>query len=169
MSLLEYLADEKYKLLANAVVAAVGFFIALFANRRVDEWKERQAFAATLDAVKSETRSNDIILRESFLPMYKDGLVLREFSIVAVSQALTNPLFVKHATANQLETLGRYLRHVSLSNAYRAKAETIRFSDSYFKKQADQSIKYWEPMLVKSWQGNLTDCEKSISAVQSIT
>ena len=168
MSFLEYVADEKYKLFGNAVVAAIGFFVALFANSNVDEWKERRSFATILTAVRAEASSNQIALRESFLPLYEEGLVLREFGTTAVSQALANTLFVKHASATQLETLAQYLRNISLANSYRAKAETIRSSESYFTKSSERSIKYWEPMLVGAWKVNLSECQKSIAAIQSL-
>jgi hypothetical protein len=169
MSFVEYIADEKYKLLANALVAAIGFFVALFANSSVDDWKERRSFATILSAVRAEANSNEVAFRESFLRLYKDGLVLREFGTTAVSQALANPLFVKHASAIQLEALAQYLRNISLANTYRAKAETIRFSESYFTKSNERSIKYWEPMLVDAWTTNLSECQKSIGTVQSLS
>lgn len=169
MSFLQYITDEKYQLLANAVVAAIGFFVALFANGSVDEWKERRSFITVLSAVQAEAKSNEIVLRESFLPLYENGLVLREFGTTTVSQALSNPLFVKHTTASQLETLAQYLRNIALSNAYRAKAETIRFSDNYFKESSKQSIKNWEPSLVEAWKTNLGECQNSIATVESLS
>ena len=168
MTWCEYIASERYQLLSNAIVAAVGFFVALYANSWVDEWKERKSFSTTLSAIRAEANSNEIAFRESFQPFFRDGLVLREFGTTLVAQALANPLFVKHATAKQLEVIAEYLRNLSLSNAYRAKAETIRFSDNYFKKANEQSVKHWEPGLITSWETNLAVCQQSIAEVETL-
>jgi hypothetical protein len=168
MSFQQYVADEKYKLIANGAIAAIGFFVALFANSCVDDWKEKRAVATMLSALQAEARSNEVALQESFLPLYETGLVFREFGTTAVSQALANSSFVKHSSVSRLEMLAQYLRDVSLANAYRGKAEAIRFSDGYFKKSSDQSIKSWERPLVNAWGANLNQCQKSIAEVLSV-
>ena len=85
MSIREYVAQEKYKLVANSVGAAIGFFIALVANNNVDEWKERRSFATILSAIRAEAKSNEVALLESFIPLHKNSLILREFGSTTVS------------------------------------------------------------------------------------
>ncbi|WP_372528732.1 hypothetical protein [Piscinibacter sp.] len=119
MSLWSYVKQKKHEILTSAAVAAVGFFLALLANSYVDEWKERRVFASTLNAIKGEATSNETVRHESFLPLYKDGLVLRDFSTTIASQALANPAFVKHASTVHLQALSEYVRELSLANAYR--------------------------------------------------
>jgi hypothetical protein len=168
MSFLTYLADEKYKMISDAVGSGVGFFIALFAKSRVDDWQERKSFATILEAVRAEARSNEVVLHKSFLDRYEEGIVFREFWTSVVSSALTNPLFIKHAPQQALDSLMDYLRDISLANTYRAKAETIRFSDAYFDKSHKHPIMNWEPRLIESWKENLGACGKSIAAVKRL-
>jgi hypothetical protein len=168
MSILEYIVDERYELLANALVAGIGFFLALFANRLVEEWKERRSFAFTLRAIQAEAKSNVIDFNESFTRYFRKEIVLRKFGTTTVSTALADSLFVKHATAFQLETITEYLRNISLSNSYREMAEKLRFNDAYFSNKSERSIKRWEPGLVQAWEDNLVKCEKCFAAVQSL-
>ena len=164
MSLWSYIWKERYKLAMDAMVTAIGFFIALVANSYVDDWKERGAFRTVLSAIKAEAESNEIVLHESFEPLYESGLVLREFSLTSVSQALNKASFVKHASHDELRVLGEYERTLTLANAYRAKAEAIRFNDSY-SDPAKQTLKQWEANLVQAWGTTLSSCQKSITSV----
>jgi hypothetical protein len=164
----DYLASERHKLLSSALAAFIGFFIALLANSYVDDWKERLSLAARLTAVQAEANSNDIVLHQSFLPLYESGIVLREFGTAVVTQALADPVFVKHATAAEIATLAAYFRNVSLANTYRAKVETIRFNNDYFKESDDESIKRWESGLVQAWGTNLRECADSLDAVKAL-
>ena len=168
MSFLTYIADEKYKIIADALGSGVGFFVALFANRRVDDWNERRSFRTILEAIRAEAQSNETVLKGSFLDKYKDGVVFREFWTSTVSDALTNPLFVKHAPAGHLDVLMHYLRDISLANTYRAKAEAIRFNDGYFDRSHKHTIKEWEPGLIEAWGTNLEACGKRIAAAMKL-
>jgi len=140
MSVLEYIADERSRLLVNGLVAGISFFVALFANRRVEEWNERRIFRFTLNAIRTEAKSNQIDYLEGFMPHYEDAIVLRRFGMTTVSRALADPLFVKHATPHQIDVLTEYLRRISLSNSYRDMAEKLRFNDSYFHAKSENQL-----------------------------
>lgn len=168
MSFWSYVAEERYKLIANAMAAAVGFFFALLTNSYVDDWKERRTFSATLTAVKSESASNRVALSESFLPLHKEGIVLREFSLALANQALSNPAFIKHASVDQVRVLSEYVRDLTLANAYRARVEAIRFSADYFSEQKTSALRQWEAQLIPTWSKNLTLCEASIQGVSAL-
>jgi hypothetical protein len=168
MSLWSYVKQKKHEILTSAAVAAVGFFLALLANSYVDEWKERRVFASTLNAIKGEATSNETVRHESFLPLYKDGLVLRDFSTTIASQALANPAFVKHASTVHLQALSEYVRELSLANAYRSKAESIRFSENYFVETRKPTLKQWESGLVAAWTSNLSKCQEAIKVVTAL-
>lgn len=168
MSLWSYVKQKRHEILIGAVVAAVGFFLALLANSYVDDWKEKRVFASTLNAIKGEASSNEAILQEGFLRHYQEGLVLREFSTIIASQALATPTFIKHASAMQVQALGEYVRELSLANAYRSKAEAIRFSENYFVETKKPTLKQWEGSLVEAWATNLSKCQEAIKMVTSL-
>jgi hypothetical protein len=162
MSFWNYIVSEKYKLAANAAVATVGFFFAFIGNSYVDDWKERKTFLTTLAAIKSEAASNGVALKESFVPLYMEGIVLREFSTGLATQALSNPAFIKHASTAQLQVLTQYVRDLTLANAYRSKVESIRFNADYFAAPKNSTLKQWESQLLPSWTQNLVSCQASI-------
>lgn len=168
MSFWNYVATERHKLVANAIAATVGFFFAFIGNSYVDDWKERRTYLATLAAVQSESASNKVALDESFVPLHLEGIVLREFSVVLVSQALSNPSFVKHASVEQVQTLSEYVRNLTLANAYRSKIELIRFNADYFTAPSNSTLKEWETQLVPSWTKNLSACATSIQKVEAL-
>lgn len=164
----EFLLSESNKLILGAITTAVGFFIALIANSRVEEWKERRAYKTLLNAVCAEAQFNREILEQSFLPLYADGVVLREFSLEMANQNLSSPLFIKHASQQVMEVLGQYVRELTLANAYRGRAEMIRFNDSYLKKTEQGKLPRWEEPLVENWAENLDAVKISIAKVINI-
>lgn len=168
MSLWEYVKEERNKIFTNAAVATVAFFVALVGNSYVDDWKESRVVAATLAAIRAEAHSNELAYTESFAPLFQDGLVLREFTLATVTQALSNPSFTKHATPAQVQILSAYARELSLANAYRSKAELIRFNPDYFTGPKKSTLKTWEIPLIQSWGKNLEKCRVSIEEVASL-
>ena len=168
MTFVEYFVENRNKLVANGSITAIGFFAALYVNGLVEDCKDRHSFINTLNALKVEAKSNEAILRESFEPMFRKDLVLRKFSTTLISHALSDPSFVKNASTEQITTLVQYQRTITLANAYRAKAESIRFSDGYFKDTKGQTIRSWEPSLVTAWEGNLHECQTTIQNVNAL-
>ena len=64
-----------------------------------------------------------------------------------------------------MEVLGQYVRDLTLANAYRGRAETIRFNDAYLKKTEQGKLPRWEEPLVEKWTENLDAAKISITKV----
>jgi len=161
----EFLLEERYKLILGAITTAIGFFVALIANSVVEDWKERKVYQTLLNAARAEAASNQVVLEKSFLPLYTDSVILREFSLITASQNLSNPLFIKHASSQVVEELGQYVRDLTLANAYRARSEAIRFNDAYLNNAARGKSPGWEAPLVEKWKENLDAVKISIAKI----
>lgn len=165
----DYLLAQRHELVLGGITTAAGFFVALVANSAVEHWKEKRIYRTLLNAVRTEAKYNRVILEESFLPLYAEGVVLREFSLNSASQNLANPLFIKHASTQVVEELGRYICDLSLANAYRARAEGIRFNDAYVKNAGKGKLPEWEGALIEKWTENLKAVKDSIARVNALS
>jgi len=152
-------AEFIQQVIPDSLKITLGFFVALLLNSLVGYWRDRKTYKSMLRVIKGEAESNKCILYDSFYAHYQGGIVLREFSLDAVSDFVRNPLFVKHARFSGLETLQNYIRDLKLANAYRETAEDI-----HLKKQGEE----WLDGLIFVWEENLRNCEGSIEAVTSL-
>ena len=174
MSLLQYLRDERYKLVSGALVTGIGFLLALFVNGKVEDLKSQGKRDSMLQAIKYEASSNEKILRNSFMPMYRGGIVFRQLNTSVISQALTNPEFIEYSNAQSIEITEQYFRAISLGNSYRDKVEKIRFSDEYLSKRRERTreqadgIETLLTSLLDAWEKNIGECQESISNLQAI-
>jgi hypothetical protein len=151
------IAREKIAEVAiGAVTSAIGFFFALLINSYVELRRDKRGYRAILESIKQEAESNSAILKEGFEKYYKDGLVLRALFVNTVSQGVATPLFTKNASANELRVINRYLRNITLANAYRQKAEQFR---------TDDKGRPWLKNLVEHWGSNIGDCRSSVDEV----
>ena len=72
---------------------AIGFFLALTMHRLVGVVADKRAFRSMQRAIHSEIKCNEIVLNESFLKFYEDGIVLREFQTDTSAEYLKDPRF----------------------------------------------------------------------------
>jgi hypothetical protein len=148
--------EELLKIFTDFSVSALGFTFALLVNSFVGIHRDKKAYHSMLAAIRSEARSNKIILNKSFKKYFQTGVVLREFSIETAAKYSDNILFVKNAPSVYVQLLNEYLRNIRLANAYRKKAELIFFN---------KEDKKWSKDLTIVWQDNLEECEKNIDRI----
>ena len=163
MTFREYVIQERHKIVMGAITTAVGFFFALAGNSAVETLREQATYRTLLEASRTEASFNKAALEESFLKHYSDGVVLREFSLVTTSQNMANPLFLRHSSPDTIRSLGQYSRDLALANAYRAKAEVLRFKDV----EAGVTSP-WDAPLTAQWAENLKSCADSIARVAAL-
>ena len=151
-----FMRYEWYKFLLGVLATALGLLLGLLTNTLVNYVRNKKAYRAMLEAIKSEARANNAILKESFMPYFENGIVLRDLSFGTVSQYLANTLFVQYAAQSTIEVLNEYLRDVKLANAYRARTEKTRVA---------QEGKKFLQSIIKHWAANLGKCESDIEEV----
>ncbi len=151
--------EEWTKIIIGIATGTLGFLFALLVNSYVELRREKKTYRSMSLAIKAEAASNKVILQDSFLKFYRDGIVLRPFCLEAGAQFCANALFIKHATSTELEILNAYLRDIRLANAYREKAETFRLES---KGKASQE---WLGSLLDFWADNLQRCRSGIDEV----
>lgn len=159
-SFLLHIKSKRYEIILGLITSTVGLLLALLINSAVGYWNDGKTYASMLAAIESEAEYNQKVLDESFKPLFRDGVVLREFSLTTVSQPMANPLFVAHAKQSDIEILNAYMRNLRLANAYRERSERIRFNES---------LEPWSEGLTEKGEENLRACEESIEMVRKIS
>ncbi len=134
----------------QVALSALGFLIALGINAALADRSEKDTYKSLLDSVRTEAKMNDEIRINSFDRYYKNGLVLREFTLLSTSQSLANPIFVKHASPSDFRALNDYVLNLSLANAYRRMSENVYLSDRNNQGLRDTITTQWERVLAAS-------------------
>lgn len=151
------------KTFVDFVASTLGFMIALLVNTLVGWRKEKKTYRLMLQAIAAEAESNQAILQESFLPYYEAGIVIREFNLHAVTDYLSDQVFVKNADQSIVTLLGAYLRTLHLANAYRQKAEHFLLNPK------GKETKDWLLGVRFSWKFNLEQCAALIEKVSAVS
>ena len=73
------------------------------------------------------------------------------------------PIFLKHATYKHLETLGRYIRSLELSNEYANVSRILSLQNS----DTDAQDR-WAAGLKGVWQKDIEKCEQCINEVTAL-
>jgi hypothetical protein len=155
--------EEWIKTIVGFGTSTLGFLVALLVNSFVEMRKEKKAYRTMLKAIKAEASNNKVVLNDSFLRFYRDGIVIREFFLGTVAQCLATPPFIKHVKSSEMELLGAYLRNIKLANGYREKAEHFLL-DAKRRDSRD-----WLDPLLDLWGKNLKQCQNSIDQVLALT
>jgi len=134
----------------QVAISAIGFLIALAINTALADRSEKDTYKSLLDSVRTEAKMNDDIRSSSFEKYYKNGLVLREFTLLSTSQSLANPIFVKYASASDFRALNNYVLNLSLANAYRRISENVYLTDRNNRSLRDTITSEWERVLSAS-------------------
>jgi len=140
------------------LISAVGFLLALAINAAVANRSDHEAYDSMLKSIKAEATSNQAILENSFLQYFNNGIVVKEFSLAAVQQALANPLFVRQAEPGLVERLNKYTRDLSLANGYRRVDEALQLSN-------DNRSAAWISNVQNAWGENLKNSKESIDGL----
>jgi len=164
MSFVAYLREERHKIIVDIAVTASGFLLALLANSAVDDWKEKQACDSVIRAIRAEAVSNEVVFRESFERYYQHGkgTVLRSFQLSSATVGFSNPVFLDHASSEQVSALAKYIRDLTLANAYREKVEKLRFP------KPDPEAADFDKAITDVWKSNLDDCRGSIKTITEL-
>lgn len=153
---------EWVKAFLSMFTTALGVLLGLLGNNYVNWRREDKAYRSMLKAIAIEGKSNQIILKKSFLKYYRDGVVLRQFSTVTVVRCIGDSIFSKCASNDELEVIYEYVRNIYLANTYREKIESIQFG--HIDARSDQ----WINNIVVMWEENLNQCELSIDKIVRI-
>jgi hypothetical protein len=155
--------QEWIKTIVGFATSTLGFLVALLVNSYVELRRDKKTYYTMLKAIKAEASNNKVILNESFLRFYRNGIVIREFFLGTIVQCLASPLFIKHVKPSEMDLLCAYLRNIKLANGYREKAEHFWLD---VKRQESQD---WLDSLLGFWDENLMQCQESIDQVLALT
>jgi len=117
---------ELPKTLLGVAVSGLGFLFALGVNHWVEQQKEKDTYLSMLTAIRAEATANMNVLDTSYAKYFGKGIIVKEFSYSTVTQMFANPLFMKYARSEDVETFSAYVRDLTLANGYRRVAETLR-------------------------------------------
>jgi len=145
----------------DVMVAALGFWIALGINSAIDARHDRAAYQAIVMSIRSEATSNQVVLQDSFEMFYRDGVVLRHFSLTAATQAMGNSTFTREAEGETLEALNEYIRTLMLANSYADAAQIL----NYFPNKQNSR---WLESILLVWPKNLEDSRVQIERIQHL-
>lgn len=120
MSALGYLRTELPKRLLDVGISAVGFLLALGVNSWIGDMHDQGTYQAMLEAMRAEARANENVLNNSYDNFMKGARTYTDFSVVVATQSLSNPIFVSHLKANDLEAINPYIRRLVEANTFRA-------------------------------------------------
>ena len=81
--------EEWIKTIVGFATSTLGFLVALLVNSWVELRREKKSYRTMLKAIKAEASNNKIILNDSFLAHFRDGVVVREFFLETVAQCLS--------------------------------------------------------------------------------
>jgi hypothetical protein len=80
-------------------------------------------YKSMLAAVQNEATENQGAMPTTYEDLNDKDAMWRDYSTAIISQALANPLFVKHASSTQLAIFTDYLREATSANNYRHTVE----------------------------------------------
>jgi hypothetical protein len=152
---------ELPKTLLGVAVSGLGFLLALGINQRAEQQKEKDTYHSMLAAIRSEATANHNILETSYEKYFPQGLIIREFSYYTVSQMFANPLFMKYAKPEDVETLNGYVRDLTLANGYRRVSETLTL-------QQPHDYNQWLDTVKNEWGERLSTLSADIDKVTKI-
>lgn len=147
------------KAFLSMFTTALGVLLGLLGNNYVNWRREDKAYRSMLKAIAIEGKSNQIILEKSFIKYYRNGVVLRQFSTATVVRCVSDSIFSKCASNDELEVIYEYIRNIYLANAYREKIESIQFGHH------DAISNQWIDSIVVMWEDNLSQCGRSIDNI----
>jgi hypothetical protein len=164
VNIVDGLTSELPKELLDVGISACGFFLALWIHSRIDQRSEEGTYRSILAAVKMEAGENIVVYRESYCKYFDQdgGIILRDFSLIVITQSLANPLFVKHLSRTQIDWLGEYLRVLTMCNNYRRATEALLFISEASERRL------WLRSIKGLWREQKDKAEAAIRQVQEI-
>jgi hypothetical protein len=153
---------EMPKKTLEIVVSATGFLLALGINSWVTNRHDEETFRSMLRSVQAEAASNEAVLNNSYGRYFDNGVVLKDFSVLVVSQSLTNPLFVKHLKPSELSLLNQYMRTLTLANSYRQRLEALTFG------AANKDAEGWKENIMTVWRPTVNEAVAEIDGVEKM-
>lgn len=145
------LAKEIMSFSFGLLSTAIGFFLGLYFNNRIEANKEWKAFSNSKKSVIAEMVQNRQTLDSSFYKYIK-GVIFNDLSTVSSNQQLTNAIFLKYAKSELLIALQNYARKCELANKQKNQLKDFRISGDRIE---------WAYVLQNSLERTLIDIEKS--------
>jgi hypothetical protein len=104
---------------------AIGFFLALYFNRRIDRKKELIGFSNMIKTIQAEMRENIFKLKNSF-EAYLNGIIFNDLSTQVSIQFLTDATFLKYANIEIVTNLQAYISSCNLCNYQKTYLKDLR-------------------------------------------
>jgi hypothetical protein len=146
------IAKETLSFILGLTTTAMGFFLALFFNAKVQSEKESESYINIKKSIIAELNQNQITIDSSFF-LYIDGIIFNELNTSSSKQQLTNDTFIKFTNSDLLIALQDYIRKCELCNKQNMQLKEIRM---------ENKVNKWEIALQMSMEKTLAATEQSI-------
>lgn len=146
------IAKETLSFFLGLMATAIGFFLALYFNTRVQNEKELETYSNIKKSIVAELSQNQITIDSSFF-QFIDGVIFNELNTFSSKQQLTNENFIKYTNSDLLIALQDYIRKCELCNKQNAQLKDLRM---------DNKLNRWEYALQMSMEKTLAATDQSI-------
>jgi hypothetical protein len=151
-------AKELLTFIFGLFSTTIGFFSALYFNRRIENRKEFKTYSNIKRGIIAEIEQNQNTIRNSFRE-YIHGVIFNELNTTSSDQQLTNNAFLKYTDSGLLVALQKYIRKCNLCNKQKNQLKDFRiFGDK----------KNWEENLQESLAKTITDVEESMKDLATL-
>lgn len=158
----KFLKEESIKFLFGLCSTALGVLIALLINSSVESHRDFHKYKILLKAIEIEALQNEIILEESFLSNYENGIIRRDFSLDVCEEVLTNEVFLNHASSCNISRLTDYILTLRRANNFRR-------ADEEYKNNPIPSTTQYSKDLTIAFGNVLGNCEVIIKETSRIS
>jgi hypothetical protein len=152
------IAKETFSFVLGLITTALGFFLALYFNTRIQNEKESETFLNIKKSIVAELNQNKVTIDSSFF-RFIDGVIFNELNTFSSKQQLTNDVFIKHTNSELLIALQDYIRKCELCNKQNTQLKDLRM---------DNKFNRWEYALQCSMEKTLTATEQSIETLTKL-
>lgn len=109
------------------ISTALGFFLALYINRYIEERTEKETYETTKTMIRKEAEFNRITARESFVYYaITGGFILTELNTSISEDKIKDKAFLSFADPKLIFAIQSYDKYARLLNAYRDKLNKLR-------------------------------------------
>jgi hypothetical protein len=146
------IVKETLSFVLGLMATAIGFFLALYFNTKVQSEKELETFLNIKKSIVAELNQNQITIDSSF-SQFINGVIFNELNTFSSKQQLTNDIFIKHTNSELLIALQDYIRKCELCNKQNTQLKDMRM---------DSKVNRWEYALQLSLEKTLLATDQSI-------
>jgi hypothetical protein len=110
------------------VSTAVGFFLALYFNNRIEKKKELATFSNIKKSISLEIEHNEVVLNGSFKMHMGGYYFFNAFNTNVASNYLTDIVFIKYASNDMVHSLQEYVNACTLANSRKDQLKSFRIA-----------------------------------------